>query len=309
LESDDDLKLGVCLETFQGARKLPPLKTTELEKVANAFFRNITRVCALILFPPAGIRIGVQVERLERAVRSKRSGLTREEVAIEVTEGLREWGRQELNVLATNQSEYEAGMRRDLAQSFGVLGLVNMDDGVQAWMAAQITGTWTAFEAMAEDLWEAALNTKPHGLAELKGKKQGTKEDRFVKLTLLQKYRYDLSHSMGTVLKGRYSFDNLVEIRKAYEEAFPPAAQAIHTAINDRALDVISLVRNVLVHSGGIIDEEYLCRAAHLPPEATGPLGSPIRLNGELVAKIAGPVLKIGPDLINAVDEWIATSA
>lgn len=46
---------------------------------------------------------------------------------------------------------------------FGLLGL-------RAILVSQLTGMWTAFETLAGDLWEMALNVHPYGLSELKGK-------------------------------------------------------------------------------------------------------------------------------------------
>jgi hypothetical protein len=62
-----------------------------------------------------------------------------------------------------------------------------------------------------------------------------------------------------------------------------------------------------LVHNGGIIDAAYAKRASILPPEATGEVGSPILIDGELVAKINGPMIKAGHDLVVAVDNWLAS--
>src|SRR5882724_8577934 len=42
--------------------------------------------------------------------------------------------------------------------------------GLDAILRGMVTGMWTAFEVLASDLWEAALNAHPAGLAELKGK-------------------------------------------------------------------------------------------------------------------------------------------
>ena len=50
-------------------------------------------------------------------------------------------------------------------------------DGIQAWLAALVTGTWTGYEAMAEGLWEATLNACPRGLAELKENRNSTEDD------------------------------------------------------------------------------------------------------------------------------------
>ena len=89
--------------------------------------------------------------------------------------------------------------------------------GHEAWLGSQITGTWTAFEAMAGDLWEAALNYKPRELAKLSGSKHG-KDSKQIGLDQIQRYNFDLSTHMGTIFVGtnKYQFDRLSGIREAY---------------------------------------------------------------------------------------------
>ena len=43
------------------------------------------------------------------------------------------------------------------------------EDALRAMYAAILIGTWTAFETLLGDLWEAALNTAPKTLARLSG--------------------------------------------------------------------------------------------------------------------------------------------
>lgn len=90
--------------------------------------------------------------------------------------------------------------------SIGVLETLADDiellSGFEAWIASQITGTWTAFESMSGDLWQAALNCKPKELAKLSGQKgkQSTElnetnkyEGRQIDLNLVIKYNFDVS--------------------------------------------------------------------------------------------------------------------
>jgi hypothetical protein len=71
-------------------------------------------------------------------------------------------------------------------------------------------------------------------------------------------------------------------------------------------LDAISIVRNLIVHTGGIIDENYLKRAGDLPPDLVGPLGTAIKRDGVVVSGLVGATIKIGQDFILAVDSWLA---
>ncbi len=97
---------------------------------------------------------------------------------------------------------------------------VQIRDGLGVVLRGMVTGMWTALEVLAGDLWETALNSRPAGLAELKGgvpksmrasKKpfvalaspdgEMTLPSKSVKLNYLQAHGYDLSRRMGTVLR------------------------------------------------------------------------------------------------------------
>jgi hypothetical protein len=189
-------------------------------------------------------------------------------------------------------------------------------EGVDAWLASQIIAAWTAFETLATDLWITALNIHPHGLSELKGKqgrrkfisgeeRYGKDEAKTVPLNLLQKYRYDLSRNMGTILKERFNLSSLAGIRTAYSASFFKDFQNICAVITDKHLDAISAVRNVIVHRGGQIDNEYYRRSRSLNSCPKGDIGTPLLLDAEIVSKLVAPTISLGCRLISTVDEWL----
>jgi hypothetical protein len=309
-----DLKLRSCLDSFKGFDEMPVLKTKSLRNVGATFDRNMRRVNSLILFPPAMVYIAITVQRHVDRIEHRMPKVDRKTIGrlteVEMRKELERTGR------VLEQGGAKAKQLIDMQQNaaFGILSQIQPEfyDGPEAWMASQIIATWTAFEAMTEDLWEAALNAKPLILARLSGRgksapKSGDDGKRIL-LNWLQKYRYNLSRRMGTVFleENRYAFDTLTSIREAYTDAFSEDFDAIETIMSDKSLDALSLVRNNLVHNGGIIDHKYLKRAADLPPEALGKQGSPIRMDGELVVKLIGPVMRHGHNLVIAVDDWLA---
>jgi hypothetical protein len=92
--------------------------------------------------------------------------------------------------------------------------------GFDAVLSASIVGTWTAIEALAGDLWEAALNTEPEILAKLSGAKQTKEGDKKIDLNYIHKYGYKLTQVMGTILRDRFRFITLEGIKEAYDAAF-----------------------------------------------------------------------------------------
>jgi hypothetical protein len=110
------------------------------------------------------------------------------------------------------------------AAAFAILARLADDEGIsglEAWLAAQITTMWTAFEGMSGDLWEAALNCRPKELASLSGVRQSF-ESKEIDLNFIQKYNFDLSNRMGTIFveSNKYAFEKLDGIRCAYKDAF-----------------------------------------------------------------------------------------
>ncbi len=304
-----DLQLDRCTEAFQGHGILPPLKTAALNHVGLAYERNIKRVYGLVLFPPFAITAALAHGRIAAEVRSRMKGKSEADIAQEESRQRGMHDLKRLRILSKNDKAARALRQHELQTAFNILdrSAYSANDGAEAWLDAQITATWTAFEAMAGDLWEAALNCKPKGLADLPGKRPPPQDERRILLKWLYANDYDLSHLMGTVLKEeQYKFESLAQIRKAYLDAFPAVAIDVHEPLASEALDALAAMRNVIVHNGGVIDKEFQ-NAKGVPPEAMGPLNSAIKIDGALVAKIVGPVLRIGHKLLVEVDQWIAT--
>ncbi|QDU18885.1 hypothetical protein ETAA1_07810 [Urbifossiella limnaea] len=193
---------------------------------------------------------------------------------------------------------------------------------------ARLTGTWTAFEVLAGDLWADAINCHPNGLSELKGKKRGTvkgnddsnsldglgvgaddDEGKTVPLKLIQKYKFNLAAHMGTILRAKLSFDSLVRVRDAYRRAFYDDYRDVDAAINDDAIDKLFLVRNLIVHKAGIVDEMFARRTRSVPEFAGLEIDKPFPRDESKAIALIDPVIRSSVRLISAVDDWIANHA
>jgi hypothetical protein len=187
--------------------------------------------------------------------------------------------------------------------------------GIEALLASAITGTWTAFEAMAGDLWETALNIHPAGLAELKGirnkklrrdetgpiEKADTKS---IPLWLVVKHKFSVADKMGSILRERQRFDHLNGIREAYRLAFFRNFYQVDAALDDAAIDSLASVRHLIVHRAGNVDSSYERQATYLNIPCA-PIGQPIAFDGEIVARLRSGALASSLRLLVAVDEWI----
>lgn len=316
-EKKPDLKIEHCADAWKTLPSHYEATTEGIKPIVAAYHRNLARVHALTLFPMVlahfvsdltRITAGTYVEYKDQLASKKITHEELQEIILAKTEKDESYKQSQIKKAAEGDEKAERFMEEDRRLGINsVAGIFSgeLAVGAHAWLSAQISGIWTAFEAMTEELWRATLNLHPEGLAELRGGKRGAGEDKKIDLSFLQRHNYNLSDKMGDVLSDKYSFDRLEEIRKAYEEAFYCDNQEIETIINDRCLDGLSLTRHVIVHNGGIIDEQFLRRKADLPEAILDEAGKPLPLDGEIVSTLIGPVVRRGWDLIGAVDDWI----
>src|SRR4051794_32784492 len=111
---------------------------------------------------------------------------------------------------------------------------------------------WTVFETLAGDLWVAALNSGPQGLASLSGAKSrirdvsrnktpkeptGRRQDEGMMIALASIHdftycTYDLHDRLGDLLRKKVSFTSLEGIRESYSRAFADREDRARTGID-----------------------------------------------------------------------------
>lgn len=285
-------------------------KTPALRPAETVFRDNAFRVKSLSIFPIIAIALasrkdlffGAAIMRVTGDIQPvNRDAPQQQEIRQANTEI---WKRFLESADAASDSRTAADVLGALQHIESVSGDPKITSGIEAWLSAQVVGAWTTFETLAGDLWEAALNCHPAGLSDLKGK--GSSEQKTVQLSILQKHKFDLSKSMGTVLREKRSFDRLNDVRKYYEEAFFEDAKKISDIINDKSIDTLNAVRNLIVHRGSVVDQKYLDRTKSIVDVPKAAVGDSIMLDGFIVATLVQPVLQLGRELIIAVDDWLA---
>jgi hypothetical protein len=192
-----------------------------------------------------------------------------------------------------------------------------------ALMTSMILGVWTAFEVLAGDLWEAALNAHPQGLAELKGNMNGNKHNKNrgtapandsyerrtekieVSLSHIRDLEFSTAGKMGTLLRNVVKFDSVRGICESYRSAFWEDDESIEEALDYYELRRLNLVRNLLVHKAGKADKPFLEEAAKYPDLSACKIGDTLVVDGEMVLRLVEPVIGRSKDLIQAVNQWI----
>jgi hypothetical protein len=126
----------------------------------------------------------------------------------------------------------------------------------------------------------------------------------------------DLSQSMGDLLVStkKVKFTSLADIREAYSLAFSEKCKKarpdkIDEALADNRLKATSLVRNLLVHKGGVADSVYVDESKSAPTAPRLEAGTALALDGELSNSLVGPAILSGVNLIKSVDAFIYSAA
>jgi hypothetical protein len=320
-----DLKLTE-LQQFDRVPRNPP-QASSLPDIDRPYARSVTNIYTLAIFPALATGTATFLEHLEaQALLTVTGNIER----LPDPDSRQALVRNEHLHLLKNFAAKPPRAKLLLQRGFDHLLLLTdhaeIADGLQVYLSAMIINAWSAFETMAGDLWEAALNAHPHSLSDLKGDRKritessvwatkdtarqvGQRPDlqKTVPLTLLQEHGYDLHKKMGRVLRDRMDFARLNGIREAYSLAFSGDSTELDQALSNDSLDALSSLRNLLAHRAGRVDDEYLNIAPKIPSCLLAKKGENLQLDGEIVARLAVPVLECGWSLIGAVDRWITT--
>jgi hypothetical protein len=128
--------------------------------------------------------------------------------------------------------------------------------GIEYAQQVNLVTYWAAIEAMAEDLWEAALNDAgPKLRAHMLSKN--------IKVPLSE-VAVGLD-KLGTLLKGHYSFLTVDRINEAYRQAF--GIERILSCSDQ--FKIVEKVRHAIVHNAGMIDDAAVA-GLKLAPSAKG---------------------------------------
>ncbi len=195
-----------------------------------------------------------------------------------------------------------------------------LDEGTAAvydqLMSAQLILCWTAFETLANDLWEAAVNEHPQTLARMESKnvpgsaKTGKQEGKSVPLSYLEKYGYNIADKMGTILiDKRGGLRRLEEIQEAYQLSFPTGCRIADPAFwADQDVRSASAIRNLLIHTSGNVDQDFLNKRGADPRLVHYQLGDPFFLDGKLLSEVLTGLFSFAKELVSLVDDWIVAN-
>ena len=173
-----------------------------------------------------------------------------------------------------------------------------------ALLPALIVYTWTAFETLTEELFNAAVKLRPH-LLPSHGRSIGPRK--------LQPYEMmTLRGGMETVgrnsIRGKkaHNFRSLKDIRDAYYATFHLDARKLDTVLlHNRRLDSLHALRNIIIHCGGRADRLFVSRMTGVSKYGQIKAGEIVKPDFTVIGDFVRPVLIDGVKLVRLVDDWI----
>jgi hypothetical protein len=182
---------------------------------------------------------------------------------------------------------------------------------VTSMLSSMVVGSWTAFEALCDDLWVAAVNAYPNPLAIRAGApKDGKGPPKSLTIPQMAQYASDfnLNKVMGSVLKAerKVEFISLSTTSSAYRGAF----EAPLNLLDDPQLRLLELVRNLIVHDGGMVKPKFQhdlaeAKLGEHPDCQKAEIGKQFPLDGAMVAKFSKCAIDCGTNLIKFVDQYL----
>lgn len=193
--------------------------------------------------------------------------------------------------------------------------------GTDVVFAAAIILAYTLVESLTDDLWVTAVNVRPHTLAanvlKIKASKADEEQKPIIELTELLDFDFDLRQRMGALLKRtkRVSLDSIRAVERAYDDAFwnPDSPDkrkpcvALGAIFEEYRKELIALerIRNILVHQGGKIDEEFVKSMRGFEGFGQFTEGAKLLLSGAGVARYVNCALNFSKALLSFVDGWL----
>lgn len=183
-------------------------------------------------------------------------------------------------------------------------GVNPAEEGVQACLAAILTGSYAALETLAADLWIEAVDQFPR-LAKNWVKKNPEKQ---ILANVLAGSGFNLSDRMGRTLHDtrKVSFESWNDIKRAYSHAFEDALDGVFDP--PERIFKVEKTRHLFAHRGGIVDRQFKEQMKEFPEFADVVQGERLRLTGPVVRDYLSSCIACACALAQQVDSR-ATSA
>lgn len=273
-------------------RAIARTRSPVLDPVGKAFVTNLTRMSSLAVMP------------IEIAYRAKRDQQIEDYLALKTKlepPPLLHAEAENIEILQVNAVNYVEHL---IHSSKG------MQQSLEAVLASLITGSWTAFEVLASDLWTTGVDHGPKEVVarlHVASDKLFERPDDNIRPETVHEVNIDARTHYGSFLRaiGKVSFQKLHKIKAYYEAAFGNDAAKLFDETENGHIYALSAVRNVLTHSSGKADKQFQKQVERFPELRAIEIGDEVLIDGVLVIKLRTAAAALGAALLHYVDDLI----
>ena len=274
------LKFVKAAEVARILRRYQEFDSPACQRSHDVFRANTERALGLLVVPDYAFLVGAlwqdATNRAANEVLGKHheKGKTPERIQ-EIGQRVERYYAETIRKMAGDQISAMIQMTSNL-ESLARNGGPVVRDALEVILKSVIIQSWTAFEMLCEQLVGLCRN----------------------------EHSAYFSESAKTV---KCRFRRLETLKKAYRDVFGNDA-GMNSLLESPAVKGLALLRHLLVHCGGVVDQLFLdqCRE---PPQihyfSTWSLRQTIEIDGDMIHTLVHPVNNTGFELVQLVSNWI----
>ena len=237
------------------------IRNAELVKIAESVIRNIEEIAVALAMPHALMKESVkQLKALQyhfECVAANKIEI--DPKTDEHIELLRNYVTNKMEASTKEQSDEARNLLRNLRISSPIV-----DNAITTQALNSLVNIWTIFESVSKDIWIFLLNSYQTIFLNciLESSGDGQVEGlsgKYISISLLGKYGFDLNNKLGDILVGKYDFTSCVGIKKAFVDLRKENRRRLDF-LDTRYLYQFEGLRNLIVHKAGIVDVLYLSK-------------------------------------------------
>jgi hypothetical protein len=291
------VRIGIDLESIEKCKS--ELKNSDIKKLIENFYLGYDNILSIYAFPIVLMSYGYEEiyefeYRIKAATKLKTKLTDKSQSMIDEIAKMREADKKKSRGIdqAMKQLKHVTKQYAFLEKSINTISLNS------------VVNSWTIFESIMKDLWIYILNTNPNKYLKnvLNGNLDSVDgiEGKNISVNLLFKYNLDISKNLGDILHKKYDFTGVSGIKKAYSEIFKNQ-KLDFSFLDDEYLNQLEISRHLIVHKGGVIDEDYLKRTT-FKREIKGKV---IDYSARRTEKIINSAVEAGIKIFEIVDKNI----
>jgi hypothetical protein len=251
-------KVGFEIEEVE--KCLQEIEDIELRRYLSNYHANIEQILGSLAVPLLLMSHGLKSVRyfqywLQGAIATKNVGKEKTEKAkAEIEEYIKSKFKEEKEIHIEDAKKEIGKLRKEIPF---------LENSLQNEALNTLVNTWTMFEATVKNIWVYCLNSYPRTFLSNILKSNPTDIDgidgKKISISLLAKYNFNVTNELGNILQRKFDFTTVRGIKKSFQDLFNLKTNDL-SLFENKNLVQLEIIRHLVVHNAGYIDNEYLSR-------------------------------------------------